>query len=302
MKPSLLDFDAITTSTINEILNRALFFAEKIRNNTPINRTHQEKTVANLFYEPSTRTHNSFHIAQQKLGLNILNPFMNNLSHCKGESLLDTLSTFEQMGVDLFVIRHHDSFTPHFIANEIATPIINAGDGTNHHPTQALIDLLTIKQKHNDLKDIKIAIIGDVKHSRVAHSAISLFSKMGANEINLICPPELSPTSCPENTKIFHDLKEGLDSCDVILALRIQTERIQDSKFIDKKNFHTDYGLTQKTIKYAKKDVVILHPGPINRGIEMDSQVADSPMSKIKQQVYNSVPTRMAIIEHILQT
>jgi aspartate carbamoyltransferase catalytic subunit len=302
MKTSLLDFDTIEIEAINEILNRASFFSQQIKENIDTSQYFKHKVLTNLFYEPSTRTQYSFDIAAKRLGLHTLNPNMTTLSDTKGESLLDTLSTFEQLGVDLFVMRHHENFTPHFIANEISTPIINAGDGNNHHPSQALIDIYTIMQKEPSLEKLKLGIVGDIKHSRVARSIISLFSKMGGQEINLICPPELAPEITPNNTTIYHELIDGIKNCDVVMTLRIQHERIKKANYLKKKDFYNNFLLTSETLKHTNRDTILLHPGPINRGTEIESLAADSKQSKIKQQVNNSIPVRMAIIEHILQS
>ncbi len=301
MVANFLDFESISKKVILEILHRAAHFKHKIESQEAIDCSFKPKIMANLFYEPSTRTQYSFEIAAHKLGIKTINPNMQTLSHLKGESLLDTMTTFKAMGVDIITIRHSENFMPHFIANETNISTINAGDGTNHHPSQALIDLFTILQYKKSMQDIIISIVGDVAHSRVAHSVISLLTIMGVTNIRLISPAELKPTQDIVNTSYYDDLSKGIENSDVIIALRIQTERLQNNNIPEKNKYYLKYGLQPSVLAHAKKDALIMHPGPINRGVEIDSITADSKQSTIQQQVANGVPVRMAIIEHLLK-
>jgi aspartate carbamoyltransferase catalytic subunit len=300
MPTNLLDFESISKQSILEILDRASYFKHKIETNESLEQPFKSKIMANLFYEPSTRTQYSFDIAAHKLGIKTINPNMSQLSHMKGESFLDTINTFMHMGVNLITIRHSENFMPHFIASEINLPIINAGDGTNHHPSQAFIDLFTILQYKENVKDIIVSIVGDIAHSRVARSVISILTIMGAVNIRLISPIKLKPQEEIINTVYYEDLHKGIENSDVVITLRIQTERLEENLKLEKNTNYQQYMINDEALKHIKKDAIIMHPGPINRGIEIDSITAGSPQSKIKQQVANGVPIRMAIIEHLL--
>lgn len=302
MNGNFLDFESTTRDDVLKILNRASIFKDKIESNENIPRKFNSTIMASLFYEPSTRTQYSFDIAAHKLGIKTINPNMQRLSHLKGESLLDTIIAFHEMGVNLLTIRHSENFMPHFIANEINIPVINAGDGTNHHPSQALIDLFTILQYKPQIKSLSICIVGDIVHSRVARSLIEILTIMGVQDIRLVSPANLSTNTGTSNIKTYENLNEGLQGCDVIAALRIQTERFTNGEQLNKNHYFNNYGLQADSVKNAKNDAILIHPGPINRGIEIDSSTADGPQSKIKDQIRNGVPVRMALIEHLLHS
>lgn len=262
------------------------------------------KIVATLFFEPSTRTQNSFVLAAKKLGALVLNPELSNSSIKKGETLLDTIRSFEAMGVSIFIIRHSENNFFEFITPKLnpKTHLINAGEGSHRHPTQALLDVLTIRQHKKKFDNLRVAIIGDILHSRVAHSCMRAFSIMGVQEIRLIAPPQFLPEKIDlPIVKIYHSLKDGLRDADVVMALRIQNERIQKTEFPDLTRFVAEYGLNRENIKAAKPDAIIMHPGPVNRGIEIDSDLADGPQSVILQQIENGVAMRMAILDLLAQ-
>ncbi len=258
--------------------------------------------ITHLFFEPSTRTQYSFTVAALRMGALVLNPHMGSTSTVKGESLLDTVKTFIAMGTKLFVIRHPESEAPAWIAQEIKNlaNIINGGDGVNEHPTQALLDLLTIKQKKSDFSSLKIAIVGDILHSRVAHSLISILQLVGFRELRLIGPPELLPKNIQnKNIHVVNSMREGISSADVIVTLRIQRERMPKNNIPDLQEFFNQYGLTNELLKLAP-NAIVLHPGPMNREVEIESAVANSPQSLILNQIQNGVAMRMAILEKLL--
>ncbi|MCH9769429.1 MAG: aspartate carbamoyltransferase catalytic subunit [Gammaproteobacteria bacterium] len=302
--PHLLGINALSQEQITCLLNKAEKNLAQIIKNKTVTNTLTGRFVVNMFFEPSTRTRNSFKIAAQRLGGFVLSPDMSLSSTVKGEGLIDTVRTFEAMGADILVIRHSDNFSAEFIASELkpSLSVINAGDGYNQHPTQALIDLLTIQQFKNNFADIKVAIIGDIAHSRVARSLQQGLSIMGTKGIHLIGKPEWIPSDYPDEIKVFESLENGLKDVDVIVALRIQKERIKNTETPDPDKYYKEFGLTAKTVRYAKPDAIVLHPGPINRGIEIDSSVADGQQSKILQQVANGVAIRMAVMQSLSVT
>ncbi len=235
-----------------------------------------------------------------RLGALVLNPHMGSSSLVKGESLLDTVSSFIAMGSRILVIRHPESGTPAWVAQEIKQQacIINGGDGMNEHPSQALLDLLTIKQNKTDFSSLKIAIIGDILHSRVAHSLIAILQIMGCREIRLIGPQQLMPRETSK-VLILDSVREGIEGVDVIVTLRIQRERMEKQDIPHAQDFFSHYGLTRKLLTLAP-NAIVLHPGPMNRGVEIESAVADGPQSRVLQQIQNGMAMRMAIIEKLL--
>jgi aspartate carbamoyltransferase catalytic subunit len=299
---NLLDLSSITTELLAALFTQADTFSSALNNKENINPSLANKLIVSLFFEPSTRTQYSFEIAATKLGATVITPNPDNLSLLKGESLLDTLSAFEAMGADLFIIRHADNFSSEFFSTELSSTsqIINAGDGSHHHPTQTLTDFYTISQIHNDISALSYAIIGDIAHSRVANSFINGLQIVGAKDIRLIAPKNLLPPKLPDNTCHFDSLEEGLQDVDVIVCLRIQKERLNESEKINTDNFFNHYAITEKTIQYAKPSAILLHPGPINRGIEVDASIPLSSQSLITRQVQNSVPVKMALLEAML--
>jgi aspartate carbamoyltransferase catalytic subunit len=257
----------------------------------------RDVTIVNLFFENSTRTRFSFELAERRLSADVLNFAASSSSTAKGETLLDTVNNILSMKVDMVVMRHSASGAPHFLAQHIPAAIINAGDGINEHPTQALLDAYSMQEKTGKLEGLKVAIIGDIMHSRVALSNIYLLKKMGA-EILVAGPPTLIPKYIKEafNINVTYNLKEALQWCDVANVLRIQLERQNQPLFSSLREYNIAYGIKRSLLDDLKKEIVIMHPGPINRGVELDSDVADGPYSIILNQVENGVAVRMAVL------
>ena len=273
---------------------------ENFRTQNPTHNTLlQHKFIANIFFEPSTRTSCSFAISAQKLGANIINLNIKHSATKKGETELDTILTLQAMGVEAFVVRHKDDAMVAKIAEDLngSSAVINAGSGTQQHPSQALLDMLTIQQHKHDFKHLTVAIIGDMFHSRVAHSDIAALQLLDAKEIRLIAPDSLLPEKiATKNIKTFTDLNTGLQDVDVIITLRMQHERAVEGKMPNSNTFQQQYGLTMEHLQLAKPDAIVMHPGPMNRGIEITDEVIASKQSVIWQQVTNGVMTRMAIL------
>jgi aspartate carbamoyltransferase catalytic subunit len=254
------------------------------------------KTTVNLFYEPSTRTRTSFELAAKRLSTDVINFSVSTSSVVKGESLKDTALTIQALGADFIVVRHSCSGTAHFLANNLDASVINAGDGTNEHPTQALLDLFTIREKKGDIKGLIVAIVGDILHSRVAKSNIYALTKLGA-EVRLIGPATLVPSCMKElGVEIFSDMSEGLKDADIIMMLRIQMERQGKGFFPTTEEYFKNWGLTSERLTKAKEDAIVMHPGPMNRGVEIASEVADGERSVILEQVTNGLAVRMAVL------
>ena len=261
------------------------------------------KTVASLFFEPSTRTKTTFELAAKRLGVDFINIDIANSSTSKGESIVDMIKTLEAMQCNMFVVRHSTSGIPHYIAEQVGNKIsvINAGDGTHAHPTQAMLDMYTIKKYKTNFKDLNVAIVGDILHSRVAKSLITSLNILRVNNINIIGPKNLMPENIDKLNVTYSDkLEKGIDQADVIIMLRLQKERMREA-LISTDDYYKEFGLTKNKIKSAKKDVIVMHPGPINRGIEIDSDVADGPNSVILDQVSAGISIRMAIMSLILK-
>lgn len=257
----------------------------------------RDVTIVNLFYENSTRTRISFELAEKRLSADTINFSASGSSVSKGETLLDTVNNILSMKVDMVVMRHSATGAPHFLSQHIPAAIVNAGDGINEHPTQALLDALSITEKLGTLKGKKIAIIGDIMHSRVALSNIYLLTKMGA-EVTLAGPPTLIPKHIKDSfpINVTYNVKEALEWCDVANVLRIQLERQNQVLFSSLREYNQAYGITKQLLQSIQKDILIMHPGPINRGVEIDSDVADSGQSIILDQVENGVAVRMAVL------
>ncbi len=257
-------------------------------------------TVANLFFEPSTRTRASFELAGKRLGADVLNLDVNTSSRKKGESILDTIYTLQAMQVDVFVVRDAGAGVPAFIARHVDehVNILNAGEGEVSHPTQGLLDLLTMRQHKTDFANLKVAIVGDIAHSRVARSAAHGLAIMGVGELALVSPPALAPDPKEfPGASILYNLDEGLRDADVVMALRIQRERIGNLDGIPGiDEYYASYGVSNERMKLAAPDAIVMHPGPMNRGIEIESALADSPRSAITRQVTNGVAVRMAVL------
>ncbi|MDO6784024.1 aspartate carbamoyltransferase catalytic subunit [Neptunomonas phycophila] len=257
------------------------------------------KTVANLFFEASTRTLSTFELAAKRLSADVLNLNISTSSTSKGETLKDTLQTLEAMQTDMFVVRHSDSGAAHFIAEQV-TPnvaVINAGDGRHAHPTQAMLDMLTIRRHKGQFEPLVVAIVGDILHSRVARSQIHALLTLGAAEVRVIAPTTLLPKHIEMlGVRVFTDMNQGLKDVDVVIMLRLQKERMQSALLPSESEFYRLYGLTNEKLTNAKSDAVVMHPGPINRGVEIESAVADGPRSLILDQVTNGIAVRMAVM------
>jgi aspartate carbamoyltransferase catalytic subunit len=301
MPAGLLGIEGLERSEIEAILNRAKDF-QPFENHT-FKRLDilRGKMIVNLFYESSTRTRTSFEIAAKRLGADAVSITAAGSSVSKGESLVDTLNTLAAMRPDAIVMRHGASGAPHFLARHLPTPIINAGDGTHEHPTQALLDARTILDQRPSLEGLRVAIIGDIAHSRVARSNIYLLSKFGV-DIVLCGPASLLPAELAQiapGVQLTYDIREAIRDADVIMMLRVQLERQHEAAFPGGEYFQF-YGLRLEHLDLAKPEVIVMHPGPINRGREISSEVADSQRSVILNQVENGVAVRMAVLERIL--
>ena len=293
----LLGIKDLTREDISLILSTATQFKEVLQRPVKKVPSLRDVTIVNLFYENSTRTRISFELAEKRLGADTINFAASASSVSKGETLLDTVNNILSMKVDMVVMRHSASGAPHFLAKHIPAAIINAGDGINEHPTQALLDALSIIGKLGTLEGKKVVLIGDIMHSRVALSNIYLLNKMGA-EVMVSGPPTLIPKYIQEalNVKVEYNLKKALEWCDVANVLRIQLERQNQVLFSSLREYNLAYGVSRKLLDGLKKEIVIMHPGPINRGVEIDSDVADGNESIILQQVENGVAVRMAAL------
>lgn len=293
----LLGIKDLTVNDIQLILDTASQFKEVLQR--PIKKVPslRDVTIVNLFYENSTRTRISFELAEKRLSADTINFTISGSSAAKGETLLDTVNNILSMKVDMVVMRHSASGAPHFLAKHIPAAIINAGDGINEHPTQALLDAFSIREKLGSLKGKKIAILGDIMHSRVALSNIYLLKKMGA-EVTVAGPPTLIPKYLQEafDVNVTYSVEEALKWCDVANVLRIQLERQNQPLFSSLREYNLAFGISRKLLDSVQKDIVIMHPGPINRGVELDSDIADSKQSIILQQVENGVAVRMAVL------
>lgn len=297
----LLDIENLDRPEIEAILGRAHFF-QPIESG-PFRRqdTLKGKMIVNLFFEASTRTRVSFEIAARRLGADTVSIAAQGSSVSKGESLVDTLNTLVAMRPDAIVMRHAASGAPHFLAHHLSIPIVNAGDGTHEHPTQALLDARTILDQRPTLEKLRVAIIGDIAHSRVARSNVHLLSKFGA-EIVLCGPPSLLPREFEQlapGVRLTYSMTEAIRGVDVIMMLRVQLERQHEAPIPAGEYFHF-YGLRLEHLELAKPDAIVMHPGPINRGRELSSEVADSQRSVILNQVGNGIAVRMAVLERIL--
>jgi len=293
----LLGIKDLTQEDIQLILSTASQFKEVLQRPVKKVPTLRDVTIVNLFYENSTRTRISFDLAEKRLSADVVNFTVSNSSAAKGETLLDTVNNILSMKVDMVVMRHSASGAPHYLAKHIDAAIINAGDGINEHPTQALLDAFSMQEKLGQLAGLKVAIIGDVMHSRVALSNIYLLKKMGA-EVRVSGPPTLIPTYRQEamDIKVEYNIDKALAWCDVANVLRIQLERQNQPLFSSLREYNMAYGITKQRLDKLSKDIVIMHPGPINRGVEIDSDVADSAHSIILDQVENGVAVRMSCL------
>lgn len=294
-----LTTEGLSRELLTEILDTADSFISSQERSVKTVPLLRGKTVVNLFFENSTRTRSTFELAAKRLSANVLNLDIARSATSKGETLMDTLWNLESMYSDMFIVRHADSGAAHFIAQHV-TPnvaVINAGDGRHAHPTQAMLDMLTIRREKGCFENLKVAIVGDILHSRVARSQIYALNTLGAEEVRVVGPNTLLPRDIESlGAKAFHDMKQGLDDVDVVIMLRLQKERMQNALLPSEAEFYKLYGLNQDKLNYAKPDAIVMHPGPINRGVEIDSAVADGPQSVILKQVSNGIPMRMAVM------
>jgi aspartate carbamoyltransferase catalytic subunit len=295
----LLTIEGLPREILIQVLDTALSFlsvAEREIKKVPLLRG---KSVFNLFFEPSTRTRTTFEIAAKRLSADVINLNVGTSSHSKGETLLDTVANLSAMHADMFVVRHAQSGAAHLIARHVAPYIhvINAGDGRHAHPTQGLLDMFTIRHYKKDFSAISVAIVGDIMHSRVARSQIHALTTLGVPEVRVIGPRTLIPSHVAElGVRQFHDMAQGLRGVDVVIMLRLQNERMNGALLPSAQEFFKSYGLTAEKLAYAKPDAIVMHPGPMNRGIEIDSNVADGKQSVILPQVTFGIAVRMAVM------
>ncbi len=292
----ILGLEELSASEITHILDTAESMKEVTSRDIKKVPALRGVTVVNLFFEPSTRTRSSFEIAEKRLSADVLNFTSSQSSVVKGETLLDTSRNLEAMGATVIVVRHSMSGAPWLLARELDSSVINAGDGSHEHPSQALLDMFTIRELKGRIKGLSVLIVGDLLHSRVARSNIWGFTKLGA-KVRVVGPPTLIPQDLSElGVGVFYDMWEAIRDVDVVIMLRIQQERQDSEYFPSLREYSRFYGLSKDKLKLAKKDVTVLHPGPINRGVELSSDIADSPDSVILDQVSNGIAVRMAML------
>ncbi len=294
----LLGIQDLKISEIKYILSEAQQFIELNRSKNKKLNILKGKTQINLFFEPSTRTQSSFELAGKRLGADVMSMNITNSAIKKGETLIDTAMTLNAMHPDIIVIRHQDSGACNLLSQKVNCAVLNAGDGRREHPTQALLDALTIMNRKKNIEGLKIAICGDILHSRVARSNIYLLTMLGA-EVNIIGPSNLLPKDLEKfGVNIFTDMTKGVKDCDIVMMLRLQNERMTSSYLSSNREYYEYYGLTPEKLKYAKTDALVMHPGPMNRGIEIDTMLADDiNKSVIKEQVELGVAVRMACLK-----
>jgi aspartate carbamoyltransferase catalytic subunit len=298
-----LTIEGLKRPLLTEIMDRAEQFSSIGNRQVKKVPLLRGKTIMNLFFENSTRTRTTFELAAKRLSADVMSLNISTSATSKGESLLDTLHNLEAMHTDMFVVRHNQSGAAEFIAQHVAphVSVINAGDGCHAHPTQAMLDMFTIRRHKGEFPDLRVAIIGDILHSRVARSQIQALSTLGVGEIRVIGPKTLLPSDCQTlGVHVYHDLDEGLRDVDVIMTLRLQNERMQGALLPSAREYFQCFGLTEEKLKLAKPDAIVLHPGPINRGVEIASTVADGPQSVILEQVTHGIAVRMAVMSMAL--
>jgi len=295
-RKDLLGLEDLTKEEIKLILDTAESFKEISARKIKKVPALMGKTIANLFFEPSTRTRISFELAEKRLSADVVNFSASTSSLSKGETLIDTAKNIEAMKIDCVVIRHSSSGASYMLSKKLNASVINAGDGTHEHPTQALLDMFTIRGKKGRLEGLKVAIIGDIRHSRVARSNIWGMMKMGM-DVRVCGPKTLLPVDIEKmGVQVFYNIEQAVKNVDVIMALRIQKERQGQSYFPSIREYSKLYGITSERLKYAKGNVLIMHPGPMNRGVEIMPEVADGPYSVILDQVTNGLAVRMAVL------
>ena len=299
----LLTTEGLPRELLTRILDTAGSFSGVIGKSVKKVPLLRGRTIINLFFEPSTRTRTTFELAAQRLSADVLNIDVASSSTSKGESLLDMLRNLEAMQCDAFVVRHADSGAAEFIARHAApgVAVINAGDGRHAHPTQALLDAFTIRHEKGALEPLTIAIVGDILHSRVARSQIHALRGLGAGEIRAIAPRTLQPRGIEQlGVRLYEDMDAGLEGADVVIMLRLQRERMRGALLPSEGEFFSRYGLTEQRLERTHPQAIVMHPGPVNRGVELDPRVADGPRSVILQQVTNGIAVRMAVMSMVL--
>lgn len=300
-----LTVEGLPQQLLLQILDTAESFSSVIGKSVKKVPLLRGRTVMNLFFEASTRTRTTFELAAKRLSADVINLDISTSATSKGESLLDTLWNLEAMQSDMFVVRHRDSGAAHFIARHVrpGVSVINGGDGRHAHPTQAMLDMFTIRQHKGDFGPLTVAIVGDIQHSRVARSEIHALNALGIGEVRVIAPRTLLPNDIEDlGVRVFHTLEQGLRDVDVICMLRLQRERMESACLPSESEFFRTYGLTQERVAFAKPDAIIMHPGPINRGVEIESSVANGPRSVILPQVTNGIAVRMAVMSMAMGT
>lgn len=293
----LLGIEGLSHLDIQALLDRADEAVDVSRQVEKKKATLRGRTQINLFFEPSTRTQASFELAGKRLGADVMNMSVASSSVKKGETLIDTAATLNAMRPDIIVVRHHSAGAVHLLARKVDCSVVNAGDGAHEHPTQALLDALTIRRNKGRIEGLTVAICGDILHSRVARSNMILLAHMGAN-VRLIAPSTLLPPGIERlGFPIFRDMREGLRDVDIVMMLRLQRERMNGSFVPSVKEYFRYYGLDQEKLSFARPDALVMHPGPMNRGVEISSEVADGAQSLIREQVEMGVAVRMAVLE-----
>jgi aspartate carbamoyltransferase catalytic subunit len=294
----LLAIEGLEPPEISQLLDLAESYVLLNRSGKTQRDLLRGRTLINLFFEDSTRTRTSFELAGKRLGADVINMSVSTSSVNKGETLLDTAATLNAMQCDLLVVRHGQSGAPNLLAQKVDAAVINAGDGTHEHPTQALLDALTIKRHKGRISGLTIAICGDIMHSRVARSNIHLLTTMGC-QVRVVGPPTLMPNGIADlGVSVFNDMKAGLEGADIVMMLRLQRERMERGPVPSPREFFRFWGLDAEKLAYAKPDALVMHPGPMNRGVEIDSAIADHPTrSVIKEQVEMGVAVRMAVLD-----
>jgi aspartate carbamoyltransferase catalytic subunit len=294
----LLGIEGLNPLDLRYLLERSESYVALNRQTEKKIATLRGRTIINLFFENSTRTRTSFELAGKRLGADVINMSVASSSIKKGETLIDTAMTLNAMHVDVLVVRHGDSGAPHLLARKLNCAVINAGDGTHEHPTQALLDALTIRRRKGRLEGLVVAICGDIAHSRVARSNILLLNALGA-EVRVVAPPTLLPAEIDRlNVRVFHSMREGLVDADIVMMLRLQTERMQGALIPSMREYFHFFGLDREKLAVAKPDASVMHPGPMNRGVEIDSDLADDiDRSLINEQVEMGVAVRMACLD-----
>ena len=295
----LLSTEGLSRDILTHILDTATQFVSLSDRDVKKVPLLRGKSVFNLFFENSTRTRTTFEIAAKRLSADVFNLDIARSSASKGETLLDTVANLSAMAADIFVVRHSESGAPYLIAQHVAphVHVINAGDGRHAHPTQGLLDAYTIRHFKKDFSNLRVAIVGDVLHSRVARSDIHAFTTLGCAEVRVVGPRTLIPSDLSQlGVKVFHDLDEGIRDCDVVIALRLQNERMSGALLPSSQEYFKNFGLTTARLQVAKPDAIVMHPGPINRGVEIESAVVDGPQSVILNQVTFGIAVRMAVM------